>query len=62
MLERMLDNGARQAGIYAQSFRLMDAANMIAYLFAGLLLPMFSHMIKERAEIISLLRLAYSRP
>jgi O-antigen/teichoic acid export membrane protein len=42
MLERMLDNGQEQAGIYAQSFRILDAASMIAFLFSGLLLPMFS--------------------
>ena len=28
MLERMLPNGEQQAGIYAQAFRLLDAANM----------------------------------
>ena len=60
MLERMLGNGAEQAGIYAQAYRLLDAANMIAYLFSGLLLPMFSHMIKHRKPIEELVELSFS--
>ncbi len=60
MLERMLDNGSMQAGIYAQAYRLLDASNMMAFLFAGLLLPMFSHMIKHRYPVRDLLRLSYS--
>ena len=31
-----------QVGIYANGFRLLDAANMIAYLFSVLLIPVFS--------------------
>ncbi|HEX5002832.1 MAG TPA: oligosaccharide flippase family protein [Bacteroidia bacterium] len=60
MLERLLTDGSKQAGIYAQAFRLLDASNMIAYLFAGLLLPMFAHMLKHKEDISALLRLAYS--
>jgi O-antigen/teichoic acid export membrane protein len=51
MLERLLPNGDLQAGIYAQAFRLLDAANMIGFLFAGLLLPMFSRMLKQRDDV-----------
>jgi O-antigen/teichoic acid export membrane protein len=60
MIERILDNGAEQAGIYAQAYRLLDSANMIAYLFSGLLLPMFSHMIKHRKPIEELAELSFS--
>ena len=51
MMERMLPEGENniQAGIYAQAYRLLDATNMIAYLFAGLLLPLFSRMLKGSA-------------
>ena len=42
MLERLLDDGAYHAGIYAASLRFMEAANMGAYLMAALLLPMFA--------------------
>jgi len=51
MLERILDNGESEAGIYASAYRLLDASNMIAFLFAGLLLPIFSRMIKYNESI-----------
>lgn len=60
MMERMLTDGKEQAGIYAQAFRLLDAAVMFAYLFAGLLLPMFSKMIKNNEAIGPLLKLSFS--
>ncbi|MCB0770991.1 MAG: polysaccharide biosynthesis C-terminal domain-containing protein [Flavobacteriales bacterium] len=50
MLERMLPDGPVQAGIYAQAFRFFEAFNMLGYLMAGLLLPMFSRMLGERAK------------
>jgi O-antigen/teichoic acid export membrane protein len=51
MLNRMLPEGDLQAGIYAQGFRVLDAATMFAFLFAGLLLPIFSHMIKKKEKV-----------
>ena len=45
MLEALLIDGAYQAGIYAAAYRIMDAFTMFSFLFAGLLLPMFSSMI-----------------
>lgn len=60
MLERLLPDGKEKAGIYAQAFRLLDAASMIAYLFAALLYPIFSRMIKMKEQIHQLLRLSYS--
>ena len=56
MIERLLPDGAYEAGAYASAFRLLDAGNMVGYLFAGLLLPMFSKMIKTNQTIQSLLR------
>ena len=52
--------GAYQAGIYAQAFRILDAASMFGLLFAGLLLPMFAKMIKQKSEIGQLLQLSFS--
>jgi O-antigen/teichoic acid export membrane protein len=60
MLERLLPDGERQAGIYAQAFRLLDAAGMVPFLFAGLLLPMFSRMLRQNQPVGGLLRLSYS--
>ncbi len=60
MLERMLSNGAEQSGIYASAYRLLDATNMIAFLFAGLLLPMFARMIKLKHPVEQMVRLSFS--
>lgn len=59
MLERMLPDGAEQAGIYASAYRLLDSANMIAFLFAGLLLPIFARMIKLKESVEPLAHLAF---
>lgn len=59
MLERLLPEGAFYAGVYAQAYRILDAVNMFGFLFASLLLPMFSHMIKKRQDIQPLTNLAF---
>lgn len=59
MLERMLPNGADQSGIYAHAFRLLDAVSMFGVLFAGLLLPMFARMIKQKQEIGSMVQFSF---
>ncbi len=58
MIEQMLIDGKEQAGIYAASYRLFDASNMIAYLFATLLLPMFSNMIFKKESVEELTKTA----
>lgn len=58
MLERMLENGREQAGIYAQSFRIFEAATQFSLLFAMLLLPMFSRMIQLKQDVNELVRTA----
>ncbi len=55
MIERLLPNGNFHAGIYAQAFRLLDVSTMVPFLFASLLLPIFSRMLKQGEQIISLL-------
>ena len=60
MLERLLADGKMQAGIYAQSFRILDAAAMFAFLFAGLLLPIFSRMIKQEKPLNEMALLSFS--
>ena len=57
MLERIHPNGAHEAGVYAQGFRLLDAFFMFGMLFANLLLPLFSRLIKEKSkQLIPLLQ------
>lgn len=61
MIERILPTGegTEQAGIYAKAFRLLDAGNMIAYLFSVQLLPVFSRMIKYKESVEQLVKLAF---
>jgi O-antigen/teichoic acid export membrane protein len=62
MLEKLLPEhtGNEQVGIYAKGFRLLDAANNIAYLFAVLLIPIFSRMLKKKESIEHMLKLAFT--
>ncbi|MDC1352807.1 polysaccharide biosynthesis C-terminal domain-containing protein [Flavobacteriales bacterium] len=60
MLERMLEDGKTQAGIYANGFRFFEAANNIAFLFASLLLPLFSNLLKNKKPVTSLVKIASS--
>jgi len=62
MIERLLPEGegATQAGIYAKGFRLLDAANMIAYLFSIQLLPIFSRMLKFQESVENLVKLSFT--
>jgi len=61
LLERLLPEGlgARQAGIYASAFRLLDAFIMVPYLFSVLLLPMFARMLRFKEDIGSIVSLAF---
>ena len=59
MIERLLPDGAGQAGIYYQGFRFFEALNMLGFLVAGLLLPMFSRMLKEGADTSPLAGLSF---
>ena len=54
------DLGKEQNGIYAKGFRLLDAANQIAYLFSVQLLPMFSRMIKHKENIEKVVKLSFT--
>jgi len=59
MIERLLDDGATQAGIYAHGFRILDASSQYALLFASLLLPMFSKMLKNKENISHLVKISF---
>jgi len=62
MIERILSGpqGGHQAGLYASAYRLLDAVNMMAYLFSVILLPMFSRMIKLKENIERLAQLSFT--
>lgn len=56
MLERII--GDRSASDYAKGFRLLDAFNMFALLFASLLLPIFARTIKEKINLSETVQIA----
>ena len=57
LIQKLLaDDGAKEAGIYASAFRLLDAFNQFGYLFAVLLLPIFSRMISQGKAVDDLVR------
>jgi O-antigen/teichoic acid export membrane protein len=58
LLKKLLPDGDHQAGIYAAGFRLLDAANMIAFLVTPLLIPMYSRLQNDIKETRSLMLLA----
>ena len=51
--------GSEQAGIYAKAFRLLEAGNMIAYLFSIQLIPVFSRMLKHHENVEQLVKLSF---
>lgn len=60
-LEKELEHtGPEQAGVYAKAYRLLDATNMIAYLFSVLLVPMFSRMVKYKESVEQLVKLSFT--
>jgi O-antigen/teichoic acid export membrane protein len=58
ILERIVPDGDVQSGIFAQGYRFLDALNNFSFLFAVLLFPMFSRMLKEREDPRALLDLS----
>jgi O-antigen/teichoic acid export membrane protein len=62
MIERILPErtGETQSGIYASAYRLLDATNMIAYLFSVLLLPLFARMLKQKESVEKLVKLSFT--
>lgn len=51
MLERMINDQGLEAGKYASAFRLYDTWNGFTFLFAVLLLPMFSRLLNKNEKI-----------
>ncbi|MBL4709395.1 MAG: oligosaccharide flippase family protein [Flavobacteriales bacterium] len=60
MIERLLPNGRAEVGIYSQAYRLLEGFNMFGYLFAGLLLPTFSRMLKNKEHVGKLVSTSFN--
>lgn len=59
LLERLLPDGRQHADVYASAYRLLDAANMLGYLFASLLLPMFARMLRRGDAVRPLVSVSF---
>jgi O-antigen/teichoic acid export membrane protein len=57
MTERLM--GSIEASAYAHGYRFFMAFNMIGVLFAGLLLPIFSKMIKQKSDLSKIIWLSF---
>jgi O-antigen/teichoic acid export membrane protein len=55
MIERILDDKGLESGIYEYGYRFLDAFNMVGYLFAALLLPMYASNFKNNKIINELI-------
>lgn len=61
MIQKLLPgDGQREAGLYASAFRLLDALNQFGYLFAVLLLPIFSRMLAKNQSVESLVKTSFT--
>jgi O-antigen/teichoic acid export membrane protein len=59
MIQQLLEDGEQEAGIYGGAYRILDAGNMLGFLFAGLLLPMFSRLLSQKESVADLLDLSF---
>jgi len=62
MIERILPKtiAAEQAGVFAYTFRFLDALVMIAFLFSVILLPLFSKMLKKKEDLTPIIKSAFT--
>lgn len=51
MIEKLHFQGSFEAGIYAKGYRILDAVNMLSYLFSVILLPTLARMLKEKISV-----------
>lgn len=56
MIERLLADGPTAASHYAAGYRLLDALNMVGWLLAGLLIPMYARLHEQRESLLPLFR------
>ena len=62
MIERLLPDtiASYETGIYASAFRWLDALVMISYLFSVILLPLFSKMMKQKEDVVPIIKSSFS--
>lgn len=60
IIKEIHTDGNLEVGFYAAAYRLIDAMNMIAVLFAGLLYPIFSKSIKNKENLNNLVSTSFA--
>jgi O-antigen/teichoic acid export membrane protein len=60
LLGKLLPNGKELAGVYAQSFRIIEILSNYGYLFTIILLPVFARMLKKGESVEPLTRLSFT--
>lgn len=60
LLERLLKDNGAEAGIYAATFRIIDGLQQFAYLFAAILLPVFSKLIATKEDLNAIFKQGFN--
>lgn len=59
LIERLLPNGEKEAGVYVAAYRLLDVANNVSgFLFASILLPLFGRMLIKKESVLSIVEVS----
>jgi len=56
LMDFILPNANYHIGVYAQGYRILDASNMFAAVFASMLLPIFTKQINNRESVLPIVR------
>ena len=56
MVYNMLPDGEHQLGLYAMAYRMLDAFSQVAFLFATILLPVFTGLIHRKEPLVQTVR------
>jgi O-antigen/teichoic acid export membrane protein len=56
MVFKMTPDGEHQVGLYAMAYRMLDAFNQVAFLFATILLPVFTGHIHKKEPLTATVR------
>lgn len=56
MVYNMLPDGDHQLGLYAMAYRMLDAFSQVAFLFATILLPVFTGLIHRKEPLAQTVR------
>ncbi len=59
-IKLMHPDGATQVSYYVQGFRLLDACWMFGILFGGILLPIFSRLLREKESVSGIMTNAFN--